>query len=86
MICVLALIASRPGGHLLGRPAAATCSDCHAPAASLGTAYAGPRRGAGRKGIAAGANRVGAARYFPAPSALPRVPPVATLYVRHSER
>ena len=58
-----------------GRPGAATCSGCHAPAASLGTAYAGLRREAGRKGIAAGANRIGAARYFPAPSALPRVPP-----------
>lgn len=55
-------------------PRAATCSDFHTPASSLGTASAGLRRGAGRNRIAAGANQVGAAGYPRAPSALPRDP------------
>ncbi len=68
----LALIAPRPGRHLLGRPAGATCSDFHAPAASLGTAYAGLRQGAGRNRIAAGAMPL----VRPAISLLPRPCPV----------
>lgn len=68
----LAWIAPRPGRHLLERPAGATYSDFHAPAASLGTACASPRQGAGRKRIAAGAMPL----VRPAISLLPRPCPV----------
>ncbi len=57
-----AVATARPGCHLR----------TYAPAGSLGSAFAGLRRGAGRNRIAAGANR----KERPAISALPRPCPV----------
>lgn len=66
--------ARRAAGVRCVRPQRPRSRILHAPAPSLAAAFAALRQGAARNRIAAGANHVGARRYSPAPSGLPRDP------------